>query len=235
MNEIAYHGCMKKGKTSKTRKLKDRIYSEMAGLTKALGNPNRLEILDLTAQGSVTVEYIAHQTGLTMANASQHLQILKNARLVEALKDGKYVYYKLAGDEVFQAWCSLRHLGFLKNLQIKSLIDEYRIDIKPEIVSNDELLERLKKNEIFLLDVRPKEEFEQGHIPSAKSIPLKTLRENLKNLPKGKQIVAYCRGPLCLMADEAVGLLRENGFDALRLENGFPDWKMADYPTEVTI
>lgn len=225
---------MKKEKASKTRILKDTIYTELAGLTKALGNPNRLEILDLTAQGAVTVEYIANQTGLSVANASQHLQVLKNARLVEAVKDGKYVYYTLAGDEVFRVWCGLRRLGFSKNLQIKSLIDEYRSNTKPDIVSTVELMERFDRNEVFLLDVRPEEEFEQGHIPEAASIPLKTLRENLENLPKDKQIVAYCRGPFCLMADEAVELLRENGFDAQRLENGFPDWKMADYPAPIT-
>lgn len=213
--------------------LKDSVYSELAGMTKALSHQNRLEILDLLAQGSVPVEYISEHTGLSIANTSQHLQILRNARLVQADKKGKYMYYSLAGDDVFQVWCALRRLGFSRNAHIKKLLDDFRNgSASTEQMSTESLLQHMESEDVFLIDVRPENEFAIGHIRSAKSFPLETLKQRISELPEGKEVVAYCRGPLCLMADQAVSILLESGIRASRLEKGFPDWVQAGNPIE---
>lgn len=211
--------------TVKTRDFKTSLYNEMASVTKALGNPHRLEILDLLAQGSAPVEYIAANTTMSIANASQHLQILKNAGLAKTERQGKYIYYKLSNDEIFHTWCALRRLGFSLNSEINALLSDYRREKGTlQAVSTEQLIEKLQRDEVVLLDVRPEEEYKKGHIDQARSYPGKDLKTRLDELPKEKEIVAYCRGPLCLMADESVELLKKNGFSASRLEKGYADW-----------
>ncbi|MDZ7757317.1 metalloregulator ArsR/SmtB family transcription factor [Rhodohalobacter sp.] len=215
------------------REFKTSLYKEMSGMTKALGNPHRLEILDLLAQGPVPVEYIAVNTNLTVANASQHLQVLKNAMLVVSEKRGKYNYYKLANEQVFKSWCALRRLGFSQNEEINNLFNDFRKERSElKTISRDELIQKIKTDSVVIVDVRPEEEFINGHIENALSYPLNELRKKMSELPKNKEIVAYCRGPLCMMADVAVMFLSTNGYKASRLEHGFPDWEAEGMPVE---
>lgn len=217
----------------KTREFKKKLYKQLAVVTKALSNPTRLEILDLIAQGSVPVEYIAEHIDQPIANTSQHLQVLKKSGLVETEKKGKYNYYQLAGKQVFDVWNSLRNVGFSKNSEISNLLDDYRNKKNGlEMISRDELLKRIEGEEILLIDVRPKEEYDLGHIKDAVSLPKIDLENRIGELPKEKEIVAYCRGPLCLMADEAVRILKKEGFQAVRLKEGFPEWKAIDLPID---
>jgi len=215
------------------RDFKNKIYNELASITKALANPNRLEIIELLAQCPCSVEYIANNTSLSIANASQHLQTLKSARLVITEKRGKYSFYSLANKNVFEVWNSMRELAFSQNAEIEKLMKEFRESRRNlESVTSSQLLDRIQQGKALLLDVRPREEFEAGHIASALSIPQDELIERLKELPKDKEIVAYCRGPLCAMADDAVELLNSHGFKAVRLETGFPEWKVKGFPID---
>ncbi|MEX0646903.1 MAG: metalloregulator ArsR/SmtB family transcription factor [Balneolaceae bacterium] len=217
------------------RKFKDDIYNELASISKALANPHRLEIIDLLAQGPSSVEYVAEQTNLSIASASHHLQLLKKARLTKAQKEGKYNYYSLRSPRVFEVWKSLREFGFSQNAEIERLIRDFRNDRQSlESVSSADLLQRIEKEEVVVIDVRPGQEYREGHITSAISIPKGELANRLKDFPKDKEIIAYCRGPLCAMADEAVELLREHGFQSKRLDEGFPEWLMADLPVSVS-
>lgn len=215
------------------RDFKNRIYNELASIAKALANPHRLEIIELLAQGPSPVEYIAENTGISIANASQHLQTLKKARLVISEKRGKYSYYSLSNTGVFELWRSMRDLGFSQNAEIEKLLQDFRKSRHNlESVSSDELLERIEQGKAIVLDVRPREEYEAGHIASALSIPQNELIDKLKSLPKNKEIIAYCRGPLCAMADDAIKLLQENGYRATRFDAGFPGWKTQGLPVE---
>lgn len=218
----------------KKREFKDRIYTELSKVTKALGNPRRMEIIDLLAQGPFSVENIAVQTGLSIANTSQHLQILKAARLVVTRKKGNFHYYELAGDEVFEAWRALRNLGFSQNAEAGKLLqDFFHSGDEPAPVSLEELHGKMIKEDVVVVDVRPEEEFYRGHIKKAISIPVKDLAARMKELPANAEIIAYCRGPLCVYADEAVRLLRKQGYDAKRLKDGYPDWKAMGFPAEI--
>lgn len=215
------------------KSFKKSIYKEMADVTKALGNPNRLEILDLLAQGSCPVDYIAEHTHLSVANASQHLQVLKNAKLVDTERKGKYSYYQLANNHVFNTWCSLRRLALSQNAEISHLIEDFRRNQEDiQTISTDDLIKKMESEEIMIIDVRPEEEYNKGHIRNAICFPKDILNENMKNLDKSKQIVAYCRGPFCMLADEAVEMLNQKGYQAARLENGYPDWAARDLPIE---
>ena len=216
------------------REFKNKVYGELAKVTKALGNLHRMEIIDLLAQGPFPVEKIAVHTGMSIANASQHLQVLKNARLVEVLRKGNYIHYYLASEKVFQAWRTLRDLGIEHNGEVEKLIRDYRKGHHPvEPVSADELLKKIESEEVILLDVRPEEEYNRGHIHQAISIPIDELTERVKELSRKKEIIAYCRGPLCVFADEAVELLRKYGYKANRMEEGFPDWLAQGYPAAI--
>ena len=217
----------------KPREFKSALYKEMAGMTKALGNPHRLEILDLLAQGPVSVDYISNNTTLSVANASQHMQVLRNAKLVDSDRQGKYIYYRLASQHVFNTWCSLRKLGFYQNAEISKLLEDYRsINKEFETMTAEQLIGKMDRNDVVVIDVRPEEEFKTGHIKQAKSYPQRNLHERMMELSKEKEIVAYCRGPLCLMADEAVTFLNKNGYRAKRLKQGFPDWRAEGHPVE---
>lgn len=218
------------------RQFKDKVYSELARITKSMANPHRMEIIELLAQGEFSVERIAEQTNLPIANASQHLQVLKNAQLVEINRQGNFIFYRLSNINVFKAWKSLRELGVERIGSIEKVVKEFRKSkFDFETVTIDGLIEKLDSGKVTVLDVRPEYEFKQGHIANAISIPIEELSKRLKELPKRTEIIAYCRGPFCVYADEAVNILTKAGYKANRLEEGFPDWKLQDFPIEVTM
>lgn len=212
--------------TTPNRRFKDAIYEQLARLGRATSAPKRLELLDLLCQGPRTVEALANQAALSVANASQHLQVLRAARLVDAEKKGLHVEYRLADDEVCRFFVALRGLAEARLAEVEQVTRQF-LESKSgmEVVAADELRRRAKKGEVTVLDVRPPEEYRAGHIPGALSIPVEELEARLKELPKNREVVAYCRGPYCVMAIEAVELLRKKGFDAHRMEEGVADWR----------
>lgn len=215
------------------RAFKGRLYDQYARIGKALGNAHRLELLDLLAQGDRTVEALAHEAALAMGNTSQHLQVLKEAGLVETRKDGLFVHYRLADPSVFTLVRSLRVVAERRLAELDRLVREHFGDrATAEPVGFDELVQRARKGEVVILDARPTHEFQAGHIAGAISVPIHELRKRLQKLPKGKQYVAYCRGPYCIYADRAVEVLRKSGRRARRLLDGFPEWKAAGLPVE---
>lgn len=207
------------------REFKDRLYPEFARVSQALASERRLELVDLLAQSPRRVEALAEETGMTLANVSQHLQVLKNARLVESERSGTNVIYRLASPAVMSLWLSLRGLASERLPEVGRLRDAYSTDGADEL-ARTELREMMKRGSAVLVDVRPSMEFEHGHIEGAISIPVERLEQCLEELPRDKRIVAYCRGEYCLFADEAVSLLRKRGFDAVRLEGGWPEWAL---------
>ncbi|WP_339812245.1 metalloregulator ArsR/SmtB family transcription factor [uncultured Imperialibacter sp.] len=217
------------------RKFKNNVYGELAKVTKALANPHRMEILDLLAQGPYTVEAIASHSEMTIANTSQHLQVMKGARLVQITRKGNFIYYHLTNERVFTAWRALRELGIHSNAEVEKLMRDYRRGHHSmEPIGTEELLGKLASDDVVLLDVRPEQEYQRGHIHRALSIPMEQLAKRITELSKSKEIIAYCRGPLCVFADEAVELLRGKGFNANRMEEGFPDWAAMGLPIEPT-
>jgi rhodanese-related sulfurtransferase len=218
------------------RQYKDKVYGELARISKSMANPHRMEIIELLAQGEFPVEQIADQTNLSIANASQHLQVLKSAQLVEINRKGNFIFYRLSNDNVFKAWKALRELGVERIASIEEIVKEFRKSkFDFETVTIHELIEKLEAGKVTIVDVRPESEYKQGHIANAISIPIEELSKRLKALPKRGEVVAYCRGPFCVYADEAVVMLRKSGYKATRLEVGFPDWKLQELPIEVTV
>jgi rhodanese-related sulfurtransferase/DNA-binding transcriptional ArsR family regulator len=212
------------------RAFKNALYAQFARIGKAFASPARIEIIELVAQGELTVDLIARETGLSVANASRHLQVLRQAQLVEVRRRGTFAYYTLAGDGVFPLWRAMREVGEKRLADIERLLDTYlerRDSLEP--VTLDELRSRLKTGDTFLLDVRPAAEYRAGHIPGAVSIPLDELAGRIAEIPKRREVVAYCRGPYCVFADEAVALLRLEGRKARRLALGLPDWRAAGF------
>jgi len=216
------------------REFKDQLYSQFAAIGQALANPHRLELLDLLAQGERSVEELAAEAALSVANASAHLQVLRRAQLVHTDKRGTRVFYRLSDPLVFTLWRMLRDVGTARLAEIDRLVDTYLHDRETiDAVDSAELARRLDSGDAVILDVRPGLEFRQGHIPGARSIPIDELEEQLADLPPDREIVAYCRGPYCVYADEAVALLRRHGLDARRLDQGLPEWRAAGFPVEV--
>ena len=216
------------------RAFKDSLYAEFAVLGKALANPHRLELLDLLAQGERSVEELAQEAALSLANASAHLQVLRQARLVEAEKRGLRVVYRLAAPEVFRLWRTLRDVGSARLAEIDRLVETYFTDRDElEAVDKEELLRLMAEEAVIVIDVRPEAEYEQGHISSARSVPVENLERRLAELPRDLGVVAYCRGPYCVYSDQAVRLLHQHGFKARRLKEGFPEWRAAGYPVEM--
>jgi len=213
------------------RAFKDAIYEQFARIGKAVSSPKRLELLDLLCQSERTVEALAKEAGMTMANASQHLQVLRAARLVEVEKEGVFITYRLADQSVCEFFRAMRVLAesrLAEVEQIKRQFLEGREGMEP--VDRDALLERVRKEAVTVLDIRPVEEYNAGHIPGAVSIPLKELEQHLSELPRDQEIVAYCRGPYCVLAIQAVEILRNKGFHAIRLEEGIQDWRAMGFP-----
>ena len=216
------------------RRFKDAIYEQLARIGKASAAPKRLELLDLLCQGPRTVEALAKESAVSVANASQHLQVLRAARLVEAEKKGLYVEYRLADDQVGRFFVALRGLAQARLTEIESVRRAFlakRESMEP--VQADELLRRVRAGEVTVIDVRPSSEYRAGHIAGALSVPLSSLETRLEALPKDREIVAYCRGPYCVMALEAVELLRKTGFCAERMEQGVVDWRARGWRVEV--
>ena len=221
--------------SSTHREFKDRLFEQFARIGKALASPKRLEILDLLAQGERTVEEIARETAMPVANASQHLQVLKGARMAESRREGLYAYYRLADEAVFRTWQAVRALGETRLAEIDRVVETFLEDRDAlEAVGAAALMERLNDGNVVVLDVRPEEEYRAGHIPGALSVPVDALEAALQALPKDKEIVAYCRGPYCVFSDEAVTLLRSRGYQARRLAEGLPDWRAKGLPVETT-
>ena len=215
------------------RAFKDQMYEQFARIVRAMANPHRLELIDLLAQGERTVEDLAHQTSLSVANASQHLQTLRAAQLVEVRREGLYAYYRLGDESVFRVWQAIRDLGESRLAEIDRIVRTFlanREDL--EAVSAGELLSRLQTNGVVVLDVRPGEEYRAGHIPGARSVPMSELESALTDIPRAHEVIAYCRGPYCVFADEAVEMLQSRGYNAKRLHGGLPDWRAAGYPVE---
>jgi rhodanese-related sulfurtransferase len=208
------------------RQYKDAIYEQLARIGKGVASPTRLEFLDLLCQGPRTVESLARQAGQSVANTSKHLRLLHGARLVEAERRGTHVKYRLAGSEVCELFRMLRTLAESRLAEIETITRDFLLSREAlEAVGRDELIRRVREGEAIVLDVRPHEEYEAGHIAGALSAPVAELEEVLARLPRDKQIVAYCRGPYCVMSIDAVRMLRDRGFDAVRLEDGVPDWR----------
>jgi rhodanese-related sulfurtransferase len=219
--------------TSSPRRFKDAVYEQLARVGKAVSAPKRLELLDLLGQGPRTVEMLAEQAAMSVANASQHLQVLRAARLVEAHKQGSYVEYRLAGDEVGGFFLALRGLAQARLAELDQVVHEHLAARGAmEAVAGEELLRRVRRGEVTVIDVRPPEEYRAGHVPGALSVPLDELRARLRELPRGCEVVAYCRGPYCVMAVEAVELLRQRGYRAHRMEQGVAEWRARGWRLE---
>lgn len=217
------------------RPRKDALYEQLARVGKAIGAPRRLELLDLLGQAPRTVEGMADQTGMSIANTSQHLQVLRAAGLVEAEKDGLYVTYRLASAAVADLFLDVRRLAEARLAEMDRIKKQFfgtQDDIQR--VDGKELLRRARRGEVVVLDVRPAIEYEAGHIASAVSIPHNELKRRVSELPKNREIVAYCRGPYCVYAVEAVKLLRARGYKAVRIEDGVVDWRSRGLPVETS-
>ena len=213
------------------REAKDRLYEQFARAAKAVASPKRIELLELLAQGEHTVEALAQATGMGVTNTSAHLQVLRNARVVETRKDGTKVFYRLAGEEVAAFLVALRDLARSRLAEVDEVVRDYfmaRDELEP--VSRSELVERANQGKVVILDVRPHEEFAAGHIPGAISIPVQELPDRLAELPADVEVVAYCRGAYCVFAHDAVRLLTAHGRRAVRLEEGLLEWRLAGEP-----
>jgi len=217
------------------RAFKTELFEEFARIGKALSSGRRLELLELLAQGERAVEELAVETGMSIANASQHLQVLRSARLVDVRRQGTYAWYRLSDENVLRLWLSLREVGEMQLAEIERVVESFFKDRKDlEATTCEDLLRQLEAGSVVVLDVRPEQEYFAGHIQGARSIPVDELETRLKEIPKRKTIVAYCRGPYCVFADAAVKTLRERGFRAIRLTEGFPDWKVRGFPVETS-
>jgi ArsR family transcriptional regulator len=214
-----------------TRSPKLALFAQFAAVAKSLGHANRLELLEQLAQGERSVEVLADRTRLSIANASQHLQHLRRAGLVASRRDGKFVYYRLADDAVLELLAALRRIAERNVAEVERVVRSYfeaRDALEP--VSRRELIERCRLGVVTILDVRPEDEFALGHLPGALNIPLRDLEARLGEIDRGQDIVAYCRGPYCVLSYEAVASLRARGFKARRLEDGLPEWRAAGLP-----
>jgi len=211
----------------KGREFKDAMYDGLSKLLKALSNPFRLEIIEMLSQGEKSVEGIVQTTSLSIANASQHLQVLKSNNIVKSRKEGHYVYYSLINDEFISLYQHVIKYAVSEIAELEKIMSRQREDNKSHnAISLEELEEMINNENIILLDVRPSIEYEFGHITGSISVPLDKLMSKLKNLSKDKEIIAYCRGPFCVLADDAVKLLSEQGYKVRRLDEGYPEWKM---------
>lgn len=213
------------------RLIKDLLYEQVARLAKAVASPKRLELIEVLCQGPKTVEQLAQNTELSVKLTSAHLKELKSARLVEAQREGKYMIYKLVDDHVADLWVMLRELAEERLLELQGAMRQL-VERQNELlpVGSEDLLARAQRGEVIIIDVRPGEEYRFAHLPYARSLPLDELKRRLNELPSDKTIVAYCRGPFCLMAKEAVDLLRKEGLQGIRMESGVAEWRLQGLP-----
>ena len=216
------------------RQVKDGLYDQFARIGKAVAHPKRIELLDLLCQGERSVEVLANAAALSVTNASAHLKVLREARLVETRKEGTRVYYRLASESACDMFFALRDLAAERYAEVEMIVRDYfeaRDQLEP--VSREELLARSEDGTVLILDVRPPEEYAAGHIPGAISLPLDQLEERLVDLPPETEIVAYCRGTYCVLAPQALQVLHRRGYQARRLQDGLPEWRRAGLPVEV--
>lgn len=213
------------------RQFKDQLYGQFARIGHALSSPKRIELLDLLGQGEKTVETLAEQLATPVKNTSAHLRALRQANLVETRREGTYVYYRLADDDVYRLLQALEALGHGRLAEVRQVVDLYldgRDALEP--VSLRELRRLMRDDSVTVVDVRPEEEFRAGHIPGALSIPVRELKRRLREIPKGREVIAYCRGRYCVYSLEAVTVLRKAGYRARRSEDGLPAWKAEGLP-----
>jgi rhodanese-related sulfurtransferase/DNA-binding transcriptional ArsR family regulator len=216
------------------RAAKDALYEGFAEVAKALASGRRAEIVDVLAQGERSVDEIASEIDQSAANTSHHLRAMARAGLLTTRRDGTRIFYALSSDRVGELWSALRDVATEHTAGLERLVDAYLGERDGlDTIDRDELARRIRRGDIVILDVRPEAEFSSGHIASATSVPMTELRKHMKALPKGAEVVAYCRGPFCVYADDAVRELTRRGFRARRLEDGFPEWKRAGLPIEV--
>lgn len=214
------------------RAFKNRLYPQFARVGTALASDKRLELLDLLAQGPRHVEALAAETEMSVANVSQHLHVLRAAKLVESEREGNKVLYRLAGDDVLRLWLSLRSVGEARIPEVAQIVRDFAEGGLGGETSRDEVSALIDQGKALIIDVRPSVEFKHGHLPGALPLPIEELAARLSELPRDRPIVAYCRGAYCLFADEAVALLRERGFNATRIEGGWAEWKAEGRPAE---
>lgn len=216
------------------RGVKDALYEQFARIGRAVSSPKRIELLDLLGQGERTVEGLAEASGMGVTNTSAHLKILRDARLVAARKDGTRVVHRLADDDVGRFLLGLLEVARSRLAEVEKVTHDY-FEVRDELepLRRSDLAERLERGDVVVLDVRPTEEFEAGHIRGAVSVPLEDLARRMAELPPDIEVVAYCRGPYCVLAPQALEVLRERGYAARRLEDGFPEWRLAGLPVAV--
>jgi rhodanese-related sulfurtransferase/DNA-binding transcriptional ArsR family regulator len=215
------------------RQFKTEIFGQFARIGKALAAPQRLEMLELLSQGEKSVEEMANALDVPIANASQHLQVLRRAEMVGSRRRGSHIYYRLADPAVFRLWQAVREIGERRLAEIDRVLRSYRKDLPSlEAITAAELAERLTRGDVTVLDVRPASEYAAAHIAGARSLPVEQLAARLEEIPRDQTVVAYCRGPYCVFADDAVRLLKAKGFSAVRLEIGLPDWAALGLPVE---
>jgi rhodanese-related sulfurtransferase len=213
------------------REVKDFLYEQVSRVGKALASPKRLELIELLCQSEKSVESLATEADISMKLASAHLKALRAARLVDARKEGKRVFYRLADPSVAQLWVDLRSLAEERLLELQVALQRWMVvGDSLHAVDRRTILRQARAGEVVVLDVRPEQEFAASHLPFARSIPLEELKKRLKEVPKDKSVVAYCRGPFCMMARDAVTLLRKRGYRALRLEDGVAEWRARGLP-----
>lgn len=215
----------------KKRELKDLLYEQVARIGKAVASPKRLEMLEVLAQGEKTVEALSIELSIDVKLTSAHLKALREARLVDSRRDGKYIYYRLSGQDVAAMWVQLREVAEEHLLELRMAVDQ--MVAQPEKLSSVDgkaLMEQAKSGDVIVIDVRPQEEYEAGHLPFARSMPVAELEQRLAELPRRRAIVAYCRGPFCMLSDEALTLLRSRGFKASKILDGVSEWQAAGLP-----
>lgn len=215
------------------REAKDALFDAFSSVAKVLGSGRRAELVDVLAQGERPVDELAQEIGQSVANTSQHLQHLQRSGLVRSRRQGTRIYYRLSGSSVVELWAAVRHVALEHVAELDELATAYLGDRSAlDTLTHAELRERMSAGDVVVLDVRPEPEFQSGHIAGAVSVPVKELAARLKDLPNDRQVVAYCRGPYCVFANEAVQMLRREGIPAARLDEGYPEWAAAGLPVE---
>lgn len=213
------------------RHTKDLLYEQVARIGKAASSPKRLELLELLAQGEKTVEHLAAEANIDIKLASAHLKVLREARLVETRRDGRFIAYRLSGVDIGALWVNLRTVAEEHLIELRVAMEQiFAAPEKLDVEARRSLMDKARRGEVVVLDVRPSAEYDNGHLPFARSMPLDELRQRLKELPADRDIVAYCRGPFCMMSAEAVALLKEHGYRAQKIADGTAEWQAAGLP-----